>query len=183
MCLYNFVFTVVDVNVCMYPYPCFLLLLQPLIKTLHAAIRTKDRQDLYDQYEQSVTSRPPTTFRDTLQFIPAERRGRQPVPLEQVESAESIMRRFCSGAMSLGALSREAHETLAIAMNRIGGKSNSGEGGEDPVRASLIHDVNGQDGKSTIFPHLKGLQNGDSANSRIKQVRVDFLCCTDNYLL
>ena len=57
-------------------------------------------------------------------------------------------------------------------MNRIGGKSNSGEGGEDPVRAALIHDVNTENGKSVVFPHLKGLQNGDSANSRIKQVRV-----------
>ena len=87
---------------------------QPLIKTLHTAIRTKDRQDLYDQYEQSVTSRPPTTFRDTLQFVPAERRGRQAVPLDQVESAESIMRRFCSGAMSLGALSRSAKRRLFV---------------------------------------------------------------------
>ena len=79
---------------------------QPLIKTLHSAIRTKDRQDLYDQYEASVTSRPPTTFRDTLQFVPPERRGRSPLPLDQVESAEEILKRFCSGAMSLGALSR-----------------------------------------------------------------------------
>lgn len=68
-------------------------------------------------------------------------------------------------------LCREAHETLAIAMNRIGGKSNSGEGGEDPVRASPIRDVDDQAGKSSAFPHLKGLKNGDSANSRIKQVQ------------
>lgn len=143
---------------------------QPLIKTLHSAIRTKDRQDLYDLYEQSVTSRPPTTFRDTLQFTPPEKRGRQAISVDEVESVESILKRFCSGAMSLGALSREAHETLAISMNRIGGKSNSGEGGEDPIRAALIKDVDELTGKSSTFTHLKGLKNGDSAKSRIKQV-------------
>jgi glutamate synthase domain-containing protein 2/glutamate synthase domain-containing protein 1/glutamate synthase domain-containing protein 3 len=57
-----------------------------------------------------------------------------PVPLEEVEPAQAIVRRFCTGAMSLGSISREAHETLAIAMNRLGGRSNTGEGGEDPVR-------------------------------------------------
>lgn len=58
--------------------------------------------------------------------------------------------------MSLGALSREAHETLAISMNRIGGKSNCGEGGEDPIRRNIIDDVN-DEGVSTKFPHLKGI--------------------------
>src|SRR5271165_5362729 len=58
----------------------------------------------------------------------------EPIPLEAVEPASAIVRRFCTGAMSLGSISREAHETLAIAMNRLGGKSNTGEGGEDPVR-------------------------------------------------
>ena len=57
--------------------------------------------------------------------------------------------------MSLGALSREAHEVLAIAMNRIGGKSNSGEGGEDPVRFNVLNDVD-ENGKSALLPHLKG---------------------------
>jgi len=66
--------------------------------------------------------------------------------------------------MSLGALSREAHETLAVAMNRIGGKSNSGEGGEDPVRYSRLNDVDAT-GNSPTLLHLKGLQNGDSANT------------------
>ena len=64
-----------------------------------------------------------------------------------------IVKRFCTGGMSLGALSREAHEVLAIAMNRIGAKSNSGEGGEDPVRYKMIDDA--VDGKSAILPHLK----------------------------
>jgi glutamate synthase domain-containing protein 2 len=60
--------------------------------------------------------------------------SRQPISIDEVEPAANIMSRFCTGGMSLGAISRETHETIAIAMNRIGGKSNSGEGGEDPVR-------------------------------------------------
>jgi len=75
----------------------------------------------------------------------------KPVPIEEVEPVESIMKRFKSGAMSYGSISKEAHETLAIAMNRIGGKSNTGEGGEDPARYTLD-------------------PNGDSRNSAIKQV-------------
>ncbi len=66
------------------------------------------------------------------------------------------MKRFCTGGMSLGALSREAHETLAIGMNRIGGKSNSGEGGEDSVRFKAITDVD-ENGHSATFPHLRCL--------------------------
>ena len=62
------------------------------------------------------------------------RTAEQPVPLDEVEPATEIVKRFTTGAMSLGALGREAHETLAIAMNRIGGKSNTGEGGEDASR-------------------------------------------------
>ena len=58
----------------------------------------------------------------------------EPISVDQVEPAADIMRRFCTGGMSLGAISRETHETIAVAMNRVGGKSNSGEGGEDPVR-------------------------------------------------
>ena len=68
--------------------------------------------------------------------------------------------------MSLGALSREAHETLAIGVNRFGGKSNSGEGGEDPVRWEPLADVDGE-GNSPTFPHLKGLRNGDVATSKV----------------
>src|SRR5207245_3834432 len=63
------------------------------------------------------------------------------IPLEEVAPAESIMKRFATGAMSFGSISKEAHETLAIAMNRIGGRSNTGEGGEDPAR--YIPDPNG----------------------------------------
>lgn len=79
------------------------------------------------------------------------------------------MLRFCTGGMSLGAISRETHETIAIAMNRIGGKSNSGEGGEDPSRWLRLGDVDGE-GRSDALPHLKGLRNGDLATSKIKQV-------------
>ena len=86
------------------------------------------------------------------------------IPIEQVESVESIMKRFKSGAMSYGSISQEAHETLAIAMNRIGGKSNTGEGGEDPAR---------------YVP----LPNGDSKNSAIKQVASGRFGVTSQYLV
>lgn len=154
---------------------------QPLIKTLHSAIRTNNL-DLYNLYEQDVKSRPPTTLRDTLEFVPAKDRGRSPIPLDQVEPAEKILQRFCTGAMSLGALGREAHETLAIAMNRIGGKSNCGEGGEDPMRATPFSDVS-EDGLSATFPHLKGLKNGDSARSKVKQVASGRFGVTPAYLM
>jgi glutamate synthase (ferredoxin) len=87
----------------------------------------------------------------------------QPIPIEEVESVESIVKRFKSGAMSYGSISKEAHEALAIAMNRIGGKSNTGEGGEDPARY-------------TIEP------NGDSKNSAIKQVASGRFGVTSYYL-
>jgi glutamate synthase (NADPH/NADH) large chain/glutamate synthase (ferredoxin) len=73
---------------------------------------------------------------------------REPIPLADVEPAAQIVRRFCTGAMSLGSISREAHETLAIAMNRLGGRSNTGEGGEDPAR--YIADANGDERRSAI---------------------------------
>jgi glutamate synthase (NADPH/NADH) large chain/glutamate synthase (ferredoxin) len=74
--------------------------------------------------------------------------GAGAIPLQQVEPAKEIVRRFCTGAMSLGSISREAHETLAIAMNRLGGRSNTGEGGEDPVR--FLPDPNGDRRRSAI---------------------------------
>ena len=88
---------------------------------------------------------------------------REPVPLEEVEPVEKITKRFCTGAMSIGSISREAHETLAIAMNRLGGKSNTGEGGEDPVR--YIPDA-----------------NGDSRRSKIKQVASGRFGVSSHYL-
>jgi glutamate synthase (ferredoxin) len=87
-----------------------------------------------------------------------------PIPIEEVEPVESIVRRFATGAMSYGSISGEAHETLAIAMNRIGGKSNTGEGGEDPIR-------------------FKPLPNGDSKRSAIKQVASGRFGVTSEYLV
>jgi glutamate synthase (ferredoxin) len=86
-----------------------------------------------------------------------------PIPLEEVESVEGIVKRFKTGAMSYGSISKEAHETLAIAMNRLGAKSNTGEGGEDPARYVLE-------------------ANGDSKNSAIKQVASGRFGVTSNYL-
>lgn len=104
-------------------------------------------------------------LRDLLEI----KSDREPIPLEKVESATAIVERFCTGGMSLGAISRETHEAIAIAMNRIGGKSNSGEGGEDPVRWEKLSNVDAE-GQSATLPHLRGLQNGDTAGSAIKQV-------------
>jgi glutamate synthase (NADPH/NADH) large chain len=87
-----------------------------------------------------------------------------PISLDEVEPAENIMKRFVTGAMSYGSISREAHEALAIAMNRIGGRSNTGEGGEDPVR-------------------YRTLENGDSLRSAIKQVASGRFGVTTDYLV
>jgi glutamate synthase (ferredoxin) len=100
------------------------------VLALQKACRSGE-QDEWDKYLAIVEEdREPLELRDLVDFRP----GLEPVPLQEVESAERIMRRFSTAAMSLGALSREAHETLAEAMNYIGGLSNSGEGGEDPSR-------------------------------------------------
>jgi glutamate synthase domain-containing protein 2/glutamate synthase domain-containing protein 1/glutamate synthase domain-containing protein 3 len=101
------------------------------------------------------------TLRGLLRF---DTEARQPIPLEEVESAKEIVRRFCTGAMSLGSISREAHETLAIAMNRLGGRSNTGEGGEDPAR---------------FMPD----SNGDRRRSAIKQVASGRFGVTIHYLV
>ena len=84
----------------------------------------------YQHFARLVNERPPAALRDLLEMVPAG----PPVPLEEVEPAAEILKRFSTAAMSHGALSAEAHETLAIALNRLGGRSNSGEGGEDPAR-------------------------------------------------
>ena len=100
-----------------------------VIATLQAAVRSGDYAR-YEQYASLVNERPVATLRDLMKIKPAG----PPVPLDEVEPVEEILPRFDSAGMSLGALSPEAHEALAIAMNRIGGRSNSGEGGEDPAR-------------------------------------------------
>ena len=100
-----------------------------VVMTLQRATRTGDSRD-WQAYADSVNSRPPSALRDLLQL----KRADAPTPLDQVADASDLLRRFDTAAISLGALSPEAHEALAIAMNRLGGRSNSGEGGEDPAR-------------------------------------------------
>jgi glutamate synthase (NADPH/NADH) large chain/glutamate synthase (ferredoxin) len=113
-----------------------------VVRALHAAA-TNDDYEAYQQYSNLVHSRAPMTIRDLLTF-----KGGTPIPLREVESVETIRRRFISTAMSLGALSPEAHRTLAVAMNRIGARSNSGEGGEDPH--NYVPDANGDLGHNKI---------------------------------
>ncbi len=164
-----------------------------MAKALHQAVRSFNTMaaegnaakglidssyDHYTTYMQQLEERPVTALRDLLEF----KSDRPAIDLEAVESIESIVTRFCTGAMSLGSLSREAHETLAIAMNRIGGKSNSGEGGEDPLRFITIDDVDAA-GNSEAFSHLNGLKKGDRANSAIKQIASGRFGVTPEYLM
>jgi glutamate synthase (NADPH/NADH) large chain/glutamate synthase (ferredoxin) len=100
----------------------------PLVKALQAAVTAGDR-DLYATYRRHVADHPLTAVRDLLEIKPLG----EPVELAEVEPVETIVARFVVTAMSLGALSPEAYRTLATAMNRIGARSNSGEGGEDPA--------------------------------------------------
>ncbi len=131
------------------------------IHLLQHACRTGN-MDVFRKYSDSVNdqSKKLATLRGLIDFEFPENGG---IPIEQVESVESIMKRFKTGAMSYGSISSEAHETLAVAMNRIGGKSNTGEGGEDPER-------------------YKVLPNGDSKNSAIKQVASGRFGVTSYYL-
>ncbi|MDQ3978710.1 MAG: glutamate synthase-related protein, partial [Actinomycetota bacterium] len=114
---------------------------------LQSAIR-EGSNEIYERFAALVNNRPPTELHDLLEFVPAG----PPVPLEEVEPVEAITARFSTGAMSHGALSREAHETLTEGMNLIGGKSNCGEGGEARYRYLT-----------------RGQEKGDK-NSRIKQI-------------
>lgn len=148
-----------------------------MAKYLHKAVE-ESSYDHYGLYKKYLANRPLTGLRDLLDF----KSDGPAIPIDEVEPATEIVKRFCTGGMSLGALSREAHETLAIAMNRIGGKSNSGEGGEDPIRFKVLDDVNGT-GQSAAFPHLKGLKNGDSVSSAIKQIASGRFGVTPEYLM
>jgi len=134
--------------------------------------------ELFSQYIARMSARPPTMLRDLLDV----RSDRRPIDVEETEPADAIMRRFATGGMSLGALSREAHETLAVAMNRIGGKADSGEGGEDPARFTPLDDVD-KDGRSARLPHLRGLRPGDSARTAIKQIASGRFGVTPEYLV
>lgn len=113
------------------------------IHTLQWATRKND-YGLYRMYAEMANEERIGFLRNLFDFKKAEKR----LPLEEVESVESIVKRFKSGAMSFGSLSKEAHETLAIAMNRLGARSNSGEGGEDPAR--YTQDANGDNRRSAI---------------------------------
>nr|YP_010619813.1 Glutamate synthase [Symphyocladia marchantioides]WAX03826.1 Glutamate synthase [Symphyocladia marchantioides] len=146
-------------------------------KTLHKAVRNSDI-NLYNKYRLLLEDREPSNLRDMLSI----RSSRRSISINDVESVDSILHSFCTGGMSLGALSRETHETLAIAMNRIGGKSNSGEGGEDSIRFKEINDINNS-GVSEKFSYLKGLKNKDIASSAIKQIASGRFGVTPEYLV
>lgn len=113
------------------------------IHTLQWACRKNDYK-LFKEYSKMANEEQVTFLRNLFEF----NESRKPIPIEEVEPVESIVRRFKTGAMSFGSLSKEAHEALAVAMNRIGGKSNSGEGGEDPNR--YVPDENGDLKRSAI---------------------------------
>jgi glutamate synthase domain-containing protein 2/glutamate synthase domain-containing protein 1/glutamate synthase domain-containing protein 3 len=130
------------------------------IHKLQQAARTGD-YSLYRGFARLIDDgvKAPITLRHLLEFT-----GLDPIPLDEVEPVEAIVKRFASGAMSFGSISAEAHQTLAIAMNRLGGRSNTGEGGEDPAR-------------------YQPLPNGDSMRSAIKQVASGRFGVTSDYLV
>ncbi|MEI6620355.1 MAG: glutamate synthase large subunit [Actinomycetes bacterium] len=128
---------------------------------LQHATRAK-RYDIFKQYSAGVDDQSKALM--TLRGLFAFKDDREPVPLDEVEPVSQIVKRFSTGAMSYGSISGEAHQTLAIAMNRLGGKSNTGEGGEDPER---------------FVP----MENGDSKRSSIKQVASGRFGVTSEYLV
>ncbi|MCW6034698.1 glutamate synthase large subunit [Spirulina subsalsa FACHB-351] len=136
------------------------LLSPEAIHSLQKAVQTGD-YELYKKYAVLINEQNKQyfTLRGLLEF-----KARDPIPLEEVEPIEAIMKRFKTGAMSYGSISKEAHESLAIAMNRIGGRSNTGEGGEDPERYTWTN------------------ERGDSKNSAIKQVASGRFGVTSLYL-
>ena len=130
-------------------------------QAMHLLQSACDRGDykLWKQYSAAMSTRPPIHLRDLLDFAPKA----EPVPLEEVESITAIRKRFVTPGMSLGALSPEAHKALNVAMNRIGAKSDSGEGGEDPR-------------------HYQPEANGDNPSAKIKQVASGRFGVTAEYL-
>ena len=134
------------------------------VSTLQHAVRGNS-QDKYRAFAKFLNEQDTlVTIRGLFRVKTAEEDERKPVPLDEVEPAKNIVKRFATGAMSFGSISREAHTTLAIAMNRIGGKSNTGEGGEEADR-------------------FKPLPNGDSMRSAIKQVASGRFGVTAEYLV
>src|SRR5213079_2281107 len=116
------------------------------LATLQHAVQgvNGDPRQTYAEYARQANE--DSVRKSLLRGLMKLRAAVEPVPLDEVEPVAEIVKRFTTGAMSLGALGREAHETLAIAMNRIGGKSNTGEGGEDPAR--YVRDPNGDSRRS-----------------------------------
>ncbi len=137
----------------------------PVVADLQHAVRG-NLPDKYRDFARQVNEQSERlmTMRGLFRIKSAEEIGRKPVALDEVEPASEIVKRFATGAMSFGSISREAHTTLAIAMNRIGGKSNTGEGGEEPDR-------------------FVALANGDSMRSAIKQVASGRFGVTTEYLV
>lgn len=135
------------------------------VATLQHAVRGNS-QERYRAYAKTLNEQSERllTIRGLFRIKGAEEDKRKPVPLEEVEPAKEIVKRFATGAMSYGSISREAHTTLAIAMNRIGGKSNTGEGGEESDR-------------------FKPMPNGDSMRSAIKQIASGRFGVTTEYLV
>ncbi len=129
-----------------------------LIHLLQSAVGSGSYEQ-YKKYSAGIHNLPPINIRDLLEF----KKTREPINISEVEPIEEILKRFGSGSMSHGALSAEAHETLAVGMNRIKGASCSGEGGEDAKR-------------------FKKLPNGDSSNSRVKQIASARFGVTVDYL-
>ena len=130
-----------------------------LIHLLQSAVASNSFQ-MYKRYAEMVRKQPPVALRDLLDF---RTEGRTPISIDEVESITEIRKRLLAPGISLGALSPEAHETLSIAMNRIGARSDSGEGGEDPARS-------------------EPRPNGDNASSAIKQIASGRFGVTAEYL-
>ena len=131
-----------------------------VIKNFHTFLKDGKQED-YDDYVKASLETHPVTIKDLFEFVPAASGS---ISIDEVEPREDIVRRFTTAAMSMGALSPEAHETLAIAMNRIGAKSDSGEGGEDTRR-------------------FQPYPNGDWARSRIKQIASGRFGVSAHYLV
>ena len=151
------------------------------IAKLQQATRS-NKYETYKEYARLINDQ--STRHMTLRGLFEFRAGGAPVPLEEVEPAKEIVKRFSTGAMSLGSISTEAHTTLAIAMNRIGGKSNTGEGGEDPRRfatAKAGETLRSRLGEGRVEVHIP-LKEGDILKSRIKQVASGRFGVTAEYL-
>ncbi len=152
---------------------------QTIAKLQHAT-RTGSSQT-YKEYATLINDQNERLM--TLRGLFEIKKAAAPISLEEVEAAKDIVKRFATGAMSLGSISTEAHTTLAIAMNRIGGKSNTGEGGEDAMRFKPVKD--GESLRSRIPSAVRdlSLKAGDSLRSRIKQVAAGRFGVTTEYLM